>query len=263
MIDVHTHILPEVDDGAGSLEESQAMIALAAEDGITDMVATPHCDFRYNFDPQRCGEQLELVRNACPTPLRLYLGCEMHLSVENIERLVAKPDHYTLNSGDCLLLELPDRFTAVGIEAGLSAFRRKGLRTVIAHPERNPHLQRNPAVAERLAELGCYFQVTAQSLSGSFGPAAKKSAAAMLKKRLVHFVASDCHGVDRRRPQLKKAYEEIVHEFGESTAELLFVQNPNRALQSQAINTMRPEKAGSAMGRLFHSANIFIKRQLA
>lgn len=216
------------------------MMALAAEDGITDIVATPHFDFRFDFDPDRCHEKLKCVRMACPHSPRLYLGCEMHLSVENLERVLARPQQYTLNSGDCLLVELPDRFPATAVEAGLKACRRAGLRTVIAHPERNPCLQRNPSLPAHLAEFGCYFQVTAQSLSGAFGTAAKKSATRMLQQRLVHFVASDCHGIEWRRPLLRKAYDAIAAEFGDSAADLLFVRNPRCALQSQAIELMRP-----------------------
>jgi len=260
MIDLHTHILPEIDDGASSLEEALTMMALAAEDGITDMVATPHCDFRFDFDPERCGEQLKRVRRLCSHVPRLHLGCEMHLSVENIERVVAKPQRYTLNSGDCLLVELPDMFSAAALEAGLKACHRVGLRTVIAHPERNPNLQRNPAIAVRMMELGCYFQLTAQSLSGTFGAAAKKSAARMLKQRLVYFVASDCHDIDQRKPELRRAYNAIADEFGESTAQLLFVLNPRAALQSREL--VRPAECRSTMRRILNSANIFSKERM-
>jgi protein-tyrosine phosphatase len=257
MIDLHTHILPEIDDGASSLEETREMVALAAADGITELVATPHWNCRFEFDPERCGREIERVRRACAGGPRLYLGCEVHFTFENIERLLAGPAHYTLNGGDCLLVELPDRFTAAAVEAGLKACSRGGLRIVIAHPERNPHLQRNPAMVARLVERGCYFQVTAESLSGLFGTAAQKTAIKMLKQRLAHFVASDCHDARQRRPLLRRAYNAIARDFGARAAELLFVLNPRSAVHSQSIQLMGQAMGDSTIRRLLSSINVF------
>jgi protein-tyrosine phosphatase len=250
MIDVHTHILPGIDDGASSLEETRAMAALAADDGITGMVATPHHNFHFQFDPDRCAEELKRVRQACSHVIRLYLGCELQLTVENIKQVLARPRQFTLNGGDCLLVELPSMFTPSVAAGGLKECFRAGLRPIIAHPERNSCLQRTPDSAERLVDLGCYFQITAQSLSGAFGTAAEKSAVRMLKRRWVHFIASDCHGATQRKPLLQKAYNAIVGEFGASNAELLFALNPRSAVHSQPIQLMQPARQRSIVSRL-------------
>jgi protein-tyrosine phosphatase len=242
MIDLHTHILPGIDDGASSLEETCMMLALAAEDGITDIVATPHSNFRFEFDSKRCSEELKRVGLAWPGSPQLYLGCELHLTVENVARVLAAPKKYTLNGGDCLLVELPNVLAVGGIEAGLKACHRAGLRTVIAHPERNSYLQRNLSFVKQLVKCGCYFQLTAESFLGAFGTIVEKSAARMLKQHFVHFVASDCHGIHQRKPLLRRAYTAIADEYGESTAELLFVLNPGAAVQSQPIQVTRPTR---------------------
>jgi protein-tyrosine phosphatase len=259
MIDIHTHILPEIDDGAASLEETQQMMALAAEDGITEMVATPHCDSRFEFDSERCGEKLRGIRRACAEFPQLYLGCELHLTFENVERVLARPRNYTLNGRDCLLVELPDWSTAAGVETGLKACHRRGLRTVIAHPERNLSVQRNPDILTRLLELGCYFQVTAQSLFGVFGTAAQRSATRMLKQHQVHFVASDCHGARQRKPLLRGAYREIARDWGTPAADLLFILNPRSAVHGQPIQWMGHVMGESPVGRLLGSINLFGK----
>ena len=233
------------------------MLALAAEDGVTDIVATPHCNYRFEFNPERCSEELQQVRCACPHAPRLFLGCELYFIAENIKRVLARPERYTLNAHDCLLVELPNGLAANAIETGLKAFHRAGLRTVIAHPERNLYLQRNPSIAARIVEFGCYFQITAQSLSGAFGSAAEESAARMLRERLVHFIASDCHDARQRKPLSRSVYTAIAGQFGESTAELLFVLNPRSAIYSQPIQSMRPARRSSTIYRILNSARLF------
>ena len=238
MIDLHCHIIPGVDDGPASLEETQAMLAMAAADGIEAISATPHCDLRYPYDPERCRAELARIQRSCPGVPRLHLGCELHLTPENIDRVLKTPVDFTLNGGDCLLVELPDRITPAALDAAFSAFQDSGLRTVIAHPERNLYLQKNPRHVRALVESGCYFQITAQSLAGAFGAPAERFARAFLKERLVHFIATDSHGPERRRPLLSRAFTETERRWGQATAKLLCVANPRAALESGPIQHM-------------------------
>ncbi|MGB7759924.1 MAG: CpsB/CapC family capsule biosynthesis tyrosine phosphatase [Bryobacteraceae bacterium] len=257
MIDLHTHILPGVDDGAASMEETATMLSLAAADGTRAMVATPHCDFRYRFDPDSCRSQLDCVQAACGPVPRLYLGCELHLSPENIERALASPRRFTLNGGDCLLVELPDVASDSGIEPGLDAILSARLRPVIAHAERNSCLLKNPALADRFVEIGCYLQLTAQSFAGAFGLDAKRLAGSLLRRQLVHFVASDSHGAVHRRPFLALAYNEIARHCGEPSARLLFCDNPRAAIESAPIRSLC--KAPSWMSVALHNAYAIAK----
>jgi protein-tyrosine phosphatase len=113
-----------------------------------------------------------------------------------------------------------------------------GLRPIIAHAERNIYIQRHPAYALRLVALGCYLQVTASSLFGSFGPASQEAAGRLLSKRLTHVIASDAHGIGQRRPILSKAYDHISQRFDEPTARLLFHDNPYAAIYGGPISEM-------------------------
>jgi protein-tyrosine phosphatase len=223
------------------MEETAAMLEQAASDGITAMVATPHFDFRYRFDPEHCRAQLDRIREECPRRPRLHLGCELHFTPENIAQVREAPAKFTLNGGDCVLVEFPDT-TAGNFEPGLEALLNCGVRPVIAHPERTASILRRPEYAKRLVEMGCYLQLTARSLAGAFGPGPERMAAGLLKQKLVHFIASDSHGAERRRPILSRVYQEIVRRFDESTARLLLVENPRAALESAAVKAMTSRK---------------------
>jgi protein-tyrosine phosphatase len=254
MVDIHTHVLPGVDDGATSAEEAEAMLAMAAADGTAAMVATPHSDLRYAFDGELCRTLVEDFRRRAPSGLRLCAGCEVHLTPENIERVIGNPAGYTLGGGDCILLELPVHLTAAVAEPAIEALMDRGLRVVIAHPERIPYVQQNPAFAARLVEAGCFLQLTAGSIQGSFGCAAEAAALNLLNRRFVHFVASDGHGSTRRRPLLSAAFAKVASTFGGSVADLLFKQNPEAALSCGAIRHM-PLPSGwlsTLLARSFH-----------
>lgn len=238
MIDIHSHFLPGVDDGARTLEESGKMLALAVEGGTRAIVATPHCDLRYRFDPEQCWQLAASLRELHPAGPRLYLGCELHLTPENLANSIAKPGAYSLNAGDCILLELPDLATPAIVNPAVEAFADSGLRVVIAHPERNQCIQRHMAYADQLVERGCYLQLSARSLNGGFGPAAEAAASYLLRRRLAHFIASDAHGATYRRPGLSAAFELVSKLYGEPAARILLIENPQAALSSLAIRHM-------------------------
>lgn len=238
MTDLHSHILPGVDDGAQTTEESLQMLDLAAEGGTRAIVATPHSDLRYRFDPERCRDLIELLREQRPAGPRLYLGCEVHLTPENIAKVLARPALYTLKGGDCLLLELPERIMPAMAAPAIGALLDAGLRVIIAHPERNSYIQHQRSYADWLVERGCFLQITGQSLNGGFGPAASSTAVHLLRRRLAHFIASDTHGATRRRPGLSRVFHTISKMHGERAARALFLENPEAALTGSPICRM-------------------------
>lgn len=238
MIDIHTHVLPGIDDGAESLATSQEMLRMAQGDGIAGIVATPHANHQYEFDFERCRELVEEIRRCCPDGPRLYPGCEVHLTPENVDRVMAHPRRYTLNGGDCLLLELPEEFRLQVIEPVLDALFGLGLRIIIAHPERNISIQHRRSIVDRLVERGCCMQITAQSINGGFGETAEAASGYMLTRRLAHFVASDAHGAVSRRPLLSAVFRKMRSRFGNAAANTLFVENPGAALSGAAIRQM-------------------------
>ena len=238
MIDIHTHVLPEMDDGAPDLATTAAMLDMALEDGITDIVATPHASLQFAYDPARRSLNLQRARDARPGGPKLYPGCEVHLTPENVEALIRKPDAFTINGLSCVLLELPEPAVAMPVECAAQILLGRGVRPIIAHPERNRGLQRDAKFVERLIQLGCHFQITGQSITGSFGPEAQKCARAFLAEGLVHFVASDAHGIEHRRPLLSAAYHDVSRHYGEAQARLLFEENPRALLEGGRIRRL-------------------------
>ena len=259
MTDIHAHILPGVDDGAATLDEAVDMMCLAAEAGTTRIIATPHSDLRYRFDPQVCQELVSRLREASAGGPTVSLGCEVHLTVENVGRVVENPQMYTLNGGDCLLLELPDSISPAKAEPAIQALENAGLRVIIAHPERNRYIQKHPTYAERLVELGCFLQLTARSLDGGFGSAAASASSYLLKHRLAHFVSSDAHGAKARRPGLSAVYERISRLYGQAAAQLLTTQNPDAVLSGMAIQQM-PVAHGWLNALYVRTTNAFRKQ---
>jgi protein-tyrosine phosphatase len=192
----------------------------------------------------------------------VYLGCEVHLTPENIAKVLAQPAAYTLNRGDCLLLELPERITPPMVDPAIEALIHAGLRVIIAHPERNLYIQHKRAYADRLVEWGCYLQVTGRSLNGGFGPAASSTAAYILRRRLGHFIASDTHSATKRRPGLSGAFDAICKMHGEPAARVLFAENPEAALTGLPIRQM-PAAQGWLTSLFSHSPNGFRKQTLS
>jgi protein-tyrosine phosphatase len=233
MIDIHSHILWGVDDGASTLEESLAMLRLAADCGTTDIVATPHANSTYPFDPtvlQSRYEELATRHTGLP---RVHRGCDFHLSAGNIQDAIENPVKYTVNGGRYLMVELPEMFSPTSIDQALRQLSSKGMLPVITHPERNPVLQRSPDVLQRWVDHGCFAQVTAQSLTGRFGKIAKESAWRFLRAGNIHIVASDAHDTTHRPPGLEQARDLLRKEVGEFLARCLTVDHPQAVIDNR------------------------------
>lgn len=247
MTDIHTHILPGVDDGAPDQECTLAMLAIARADGILGIAATPHANSQYPFDPDRCRREIDRLNGESVGGPEIYSGCEVHLVPENVDAVVRNPADFTLNGADCVLTELPDSVPASSAETALQVLLDFGLRPIIAHPERNLLFQHDSELADRLAANGVYLQLTAGAISGSFGVAARATAWRLLRSGVVHMVATDAHGRERRRPVLSRAHGEVVRHFGAATAELLFTANPRNAVMGRRIDRVRPRRSLFAM----------------
>jgi protein-tyrosine phosphatase len=235
MIDIHTHFVWGLDDGASSFEDTLAMLRTAAEDGITDIVATPHSNAEYVFQPallrQRTGE---LALRSEPMPV-IHSGCEFHLSSDNIGPLLESPATYTINAGPYLLLEFPNLHIGRHTESILSQLLDAGIVPIVAHPERNPVLARDLVRLESWVELGCLTQVTARSITGGFGGPPHAAALRLLDRGLVHVVASDAHDPQYRPPALSAAFHAVHARLGEECAELLFTDNPRGIIQGRPL----------------------------
>ena len=235
MIDLHSHILPGLDDGPQTLEESVAMVRLAAEKGTTDLVATPHASPQYGFQPELIEEKLAELALASGHVLRLHRGCDFHLYFENIQDALAHPARYTINHQRYLLVEFSDLAIAATAQEVFARLQEAGIIPVITHPERNLLLHQKLEQLRNWVEGGCLLQVTAQSFLGRFGARPRNFSRELMKRNLVHFVASDAHDSQDRTPRLDEAYAHIAEKFGEARAERLFVINPRAALAGDPL----------------------------
>jgi protein-tyrosine phosphatase len=235
MIDIHSHILPDLDDGARDSEEALTMVRLAAETGTTDIVATPHANWRYVFDPVEVRQRIEDLQERCGAIPRIHYGCDFHLSAENIESALAEPSRYCINQNGYLLVEFSDLQIPKSSTEILDKLRGAGMTPIITHPERNPILQKSRKQLEAWAEDGCLIQITAQSLFGHFGSRAESAAKDLLHRDLVHFIASDGHDPQDRPPVLKDAWNWIVRKYGAERAEALMRTHPQAVLSGARL----------------------------
>ncbi len=240
MIDIHCHILPEMDDGATDLEMSLEMCRAAAAEGVTHMVATPHCNDEYPFDADAVAGARDLLQQACGPQPTLLTGCDFHLSATNLELLQAHPSHYTIAQKNHLLLEptnfgLPPSFDQV-----LFQMRCRGIVPVLTHPERNPLFQSKPELVRELAQQECVIQVTAGAFLGRFGSTAQRMVLDLLRAGLVHVVASDAHNLSSRPPHLREAFARVSEVAGAATAGLLFQENPRNIIEGGACQPPEP-----------------------
>ncbi len=236
--DIHCHILPGLDDGAENAEVSFAMAQLAIEAGTRDLAATPHANYTFHYDPERNaslrGELQARIDSELGGGLRLHIGCDFHLTYENIQDAIANYGKYSLDGGRYLLVEFPEVFAPDGMEQALLQLLDANYVPVLTHPERNPTFQIHADLLARYVRLGCVAQITGSSYLGGFGRQAQRAAEEYLKRELVHVIASDGHGIRGRRPILSEAAGRIVSLSGEAVAQALSRDNPLAILHNQA-----------------------------
>ena len=235
MIDIHCHILPELDDGADSLETARAMAEMAVADGITHVIGTPHASQSHRFIPELTKQRRDELQAFFDGRLILATGCDFHLSFENLLEIRHDARRFTLNQGNYLLVEFDDFSIPPALDHSLHELQLAGLRPIITHPERNPLIRAQPERLFRWLRQGCYAQVTAQSLLGKFGENAQKMAEQWLDAGAVHFLASDAHNATSRPLRLRDAYEELTKKRGEPLARALLVENPLAAFEGKPL----------------------------
>jgi protein-tyrosine phosphatase len=243
MVDIHFHLLPGLDDGPDTLELSLAMAEMAAADGTTHIVATPHASSRYPFVPELVADRLEEVRSRVGDRVRIGSGCDFHLNFENLTDLRRHPDRYTINQKGYLLVEFADYSIPPSIDQTFHELALTGITAVVTHPERNRILRRHTDWLDKWVNGGCAVQVTAGALLGRFGPNAQRVAEQWLATDRIHILASDAHNVTSRPPGLSGAYERVVELRGEEVARALCIENPRAAFEGQPL-PWTPEPSG-------------------
>jgi protein-tyrosine phosphatase len=240
MIDIHCHPLPEIDDGAKSFEIALAMCQMAANDGITHLVATPHCNYRYRFDAQANRARLKELQAAVGGSPKLLLGCDFHLSYDNLRRLAENGSDFSINNTHYLLVEFADHFIPDQMDNVFYEIEVAGFTPILTHPERNPVIQRKPELLYHWAMRGCLVQITAMSYVGRFGLKAQTLSEEWLERNLVHFFASDAHDLERRPPVLSSCYKKVATTRGRDIAELLLEANPAAVINGAPLPASAP-----------------------
>lgn len=235
MVDVHCHILPGLDDGPENIEESLEMAEAAIADGITHVVATPHCSNEYAFDYARVSKLREEVQGRIGERLKLATGCDFHLNPENLEALRKSPEDFCINQKGYLLVEFNEFSIPPAMDQMLHELQLAGLRPIVTHPERNGILRSQPERLAKWVRAGNFVQVTGGSLTGTFGPGAQKDALRWIAQGVVHFVASDAHNMRGRPLRLQPAYDLVKEQFGEEMSRGLFVENPLAAFEGREL----------------------------
>lgn len=223
MIDIHCHLLPDIDDGPKTWEESLDMIRIACADGIRGAVTTPHWIQGTNWQPSpdtvrgMVDEFNERIKKE-GIEFTVYPGMEIGI-IPDLPRTVSNGEVLTLADSDFILIEIPFYNLPLGIEEVIFGLESIGKTPVLAHPERNREYQSAPGRIAELVGMGALVQVTASSLSGGFGDAAKDCAIEFAKLGLLHFVSSDAHSRKHRSPIVSKGLAVIEKKIGKGAVD--------------------------------------------
>lgn len=238
-VDIHCHILPGVDDGSQTPEETKAMLQKAWDEGIQIMVATPHYHKqRGKNDIELIKKQLLLTRKLAKEvhpKMQICLGMEIYYG-EDVPELLKEGRVVSIRKSRYILVEFSpgDEFQYI-----LNAVRKlqmSGHTVIIAHIERYNCLRKDISNVEYLREMGAYLQVNTGSITGSYGRSVKKFLREVLKAHLVQLVGTDAHGSERRTPKMREAYKEVVKRCGEEYADQIFGQNAKKVLRNEEID---------------------------
>ena len=227
MIDIHSHILPNIDDGAHNLDEALTMLKMAVDGGVTTQVLTPHIHFG-RFDNTK--EQIEAAFikfseqvDAANIPIKLLLGAELRIGPE-IMAMVNNDQVPWLGEYQqqkTFLLEFPRNDIPFGSDNLIRWLLSKNCLPIIVHPERNRTFLNHPEKLQVFTDLGCPIQITASSLTGKFGADVQQWSETLLITEQVSAIASDCHNLKGRKPDLLAGFEHAKTIIGEQQASTL------------------------------------------
>lgn len=242
MIDIHAHVLPQIDDGPNSWEETMAMLHQGEEDGITEVAITHH--ILSNLDFAREGEIITKYKELKKRIELERIKIKVHLGSELYSQADMELDHTIATYNDnkkYFLVEFPmqgiPKFVA---DYFFDIITQKNLIPVIAHPERNLGFVRNPDRAYEFVQRGALLQMNAGSIVGRHGEPVKDTATILLNSNLIHFVGSDAHNTKRRPMKLRGAMDIITENWGEERARALFYDNPRKIINGDPFTPPEP-----------------------
>lgn len=244
MVDIHSHILPFVDDGADSLEQAFELLKTAKQCSTDDIILTPHSNL-YEYDKNLLYE-LEFVFDAFrkkveneKIDINIYLGGEIFAG-KGILEYAEKRLLPTLNNSRFMLVEFDFYSSSAYIEDIVEKLSSMGYVPIIAHPERYECVKKSPGLSIEIMNCGGLLQINKGSILGDFGTASKNIAYELVNHRVAHFVASDAHSVEFRNTDMELAFSIIKEDFGEKTAAKLFNDNPLTVINNTKLAISRP-----------------------
>ncbi len=232
MIDIHCHILPEIDDGPQRMEISLAMASKAAQDGIEVIIATPHTDGTTVNNITVTAKVSELNNELAQHSIPLEIVAGYEIPYQLVADLATT---HTLAGSKYVLIEFPHTYVPKDAISTVYNLITQGLQPIIAHPERNAAVLAQPDLMAELAEAGALSQLTAASITGELGPDLQRCALYLLKNSLAHFIATDSHSPNFRSPVLRKAHAFAKKLIGRQQADLLTIENPAKILQDRTF----------------------------
>ena len=266
MIDLHSHILPNLDDGPRTIEDSIQMCRIGYQDGIRTIVATPHIlpgiykndrstiltklhelnNALMKFGVQSSGfrvknlDPMTQLPNDSITELEILPGADVHFSSDILQRLEKKEIVTVNDQGRYLMVEFAFQGIPYQAEEVLFQLLTKGIIPIISHPERNMEIGQRPQRYYEMIRMGCLGQVTAMSLTGEFGPGVRRIAQKLLTNRLIHIIASDAHSTDGRPPILSAAMKAAEKIVGKEEAYKMVTDYPQAVLDGKKPNVPEP-----------------------
>jgi protein-tyrosine phosphatase len=235
VVDIHSHILPEVDDGPKSWDVCVAMCRAAAADGVTHMVASPHANDRYHYDREYMQGLVAHLQELVGDTPKITLGCDFHLSYENLQDAFANPSRYVIGKTHYLLVEFSNYGVPQNTTDSFHKLGDRGITVVITHPERNPILRENLQRVVEWAEQGCIIQMTGSALTGFWGESTRRAAEWLLESQAVHVLATDAHDLEKRVPILSTSRDAAAQIVGDEVAEALVTDNPSAVVNDQPL----------------------------
>lgn len=229
MIDTHIHMVPGVDDGAKDLNVSKNMMKLAINEGVNEMILTPHFNLPTYYN-QNVDAQFQLLNNYINTEkinFKIHLGNEIYLSEETMVG-IKKGHAHTMGDSKYLLVELPFYHYYPFHEAMLMELQECGYKVILAHVERYEVFSKKPFKLVELSKKGIYCQITSRYIMDG---KTRKRALKLIESGIIHIVASDGHDVVKRPPVMKMAYEIVSKTFGEGCGQMLFTENPGMMIR--------------------------------
>ena len=229
LCDLHTHLLPGVDDGAPNMEYALQMLRNAAASDVELLAVTPHCnrssEMRNYLDDSLMDRFLQLQQEAKDIPVRLVLGAEV-LADEHLPQLLRQKKVPTINGSRYLLTEFPVDASPDFFQDMLQSILTLGYVPLVAHPERYVSVCQKPQIVVPWLDMGCHLQLTGGSIMGEYGKTVQRTAVYLLQQDFVACVASDAHGLHHRSNFLMDVYDHLSLRYSKQYAQCLMYETP-------------------------------------